>query len=106
MWVSRGIEQNPQNGGQLQAAVVDAWAVHGIWWIRKTLGSIPGGTAPCFFFSSDPAPAVSSSIFVGAEREEDLIRNERVYDKKNELARMEIEPMHIAFRLALRLSNH
>ena len=31
MWVSRGIELYPQNGGQ--AAVVDAWAVHGIWWI-------------------------------------------------------------------------
>ena len=38
--------------------------------IRKTLGSIPGGGALCFFFSSDPA--VSSSIFVGAEREENL----------------------------------
>ena len=32
MWVSRGIALYPQNGGQ--AAVVDAWAVHGIWWIR------------------------------------------------------------------------
>ena len=32
MWVSRGIELYPQNGGQ--AAVVDAWAVHGIWWIE------------------------------------------------------------------------
>ena len=31
MWVSRGIALYPQNGGQ--AAVVDAWAVHGIWWI-------------------------------------------------------------------------
>ena len=31
MWVSRGIDLYPQNGGQ--AAVVDAWAVHGIWWI-------------------------------------------------------------------------
>ena len=39
---------------------------------RKILGSIPGGAALCFF-SSDPA--VSSSIFVGAEREE-LIRND------------------------------
>ena len=38
---------------------------------RKILGSIPGGAA--LFFSSDPA--VSSSIFVGAEREE-LIRND------------------------------
>ena len=37
--------------------------------IRKTLGLIPGGAALCF--SSDPA--VSSSIFVGAEREESLI---------------------------------
>ena len=37
---------------------------------RMTLGSIPGGAALCFF-SSDPA--VSSSIFVGAEREENLI---------------------------------
>ena len=34
MWVSRGIELNQQNGGQ--AAVVDAWAVHGIWWIGVT----------------------------------------------------------------------
>ena len=33
MWVSRGIELYPQNGGQ--AAVVDAWAVHGIWWIVR-----------------------------------------------------------------------
>ena len=33
MWVSRGIELYPQNGGQ--AAVVDAWAVHGIWWIKQ-----------------------------------------------------------------------
>ena len=31
MWVSRGIELYPQNGAQ--AAVVDAWAVHGKWWI-------------------------------------------------------------------------
>ena len=31
IWVARGIELYPQNGGQ--AAVVDAWAVHGIWWI-------------------------------------------------------------------------
>ena len=31
MWVSRGIELYHQNGGQ--AAVVDAWVVHGIWWI-------------------------------------------------------------------------
>ena len=37
--------------------------------IRKTLGLIPGGAALCF--SSDPA--VSSSIFVGAEREKSLI---------------------------------
>ena len=37
--------------------------------IRKTLGSIPGGAA---LFLSDPA--VSSSIFVRAEREENLIR--------------------------------
>ena len=34
MLVSRGIELYPQNGGQ--AAVVDAWAVHSIWWIRMT----------------------------------------------------------------------
>ena len=40
--------------------------------IRKILGSIPGGAA-LYFFLSDPA--VSSSIFVGAEREENLIRN-------------------------------
>ena len=40
--------------------------------IRKTLGLIPGGAALCF--SSDPA--VSFSIFVGAEREENLIRND------------------------------
>ena len=40
--------------------------------IRKALGSIPSGAA--LFFSSDPA--VSSSIFVGAEREESLIRND------------------------------
>ena len=39
--------------------------------IRKTLGSIPGGAALFFFFSSDPA--VSSSIFVGAERVDNLI---------------------------------
>ena len=37
--------------------------------IRKTLGSIPGGAALCF--SSDLID--SSSIFVGAEREENLI---------------------------------
>ena len=37
------------------------------------LGSIPGGAA-LYFFSSDPA--VSSSIFVEAEREENLIRND------------------------------
>ena len=35
MWVSRGIALYPQNGGQ--AAVVDAWAVHGIWWILVSL---------------------------------------------------------------------
>ena len=40
--------------------------------IRKTLGSIPGGAA--LRFSSDPA--VSSSIFVGAERQENLMRND------------------------------
>ena len=40
---------------------------------RVYMGSIPGGAAPCLF-SSDPA--VSSSIFVGAEREENLIRND------------------------------
>ena len=34
---------------------------------------IPGGAALCFFFSSDLT--VSSSIFVGAERVENLIRN-------------------------------
>ena len=39
--------------------------------IRKTLDSIPGGAALCF--SSDPA--VTFSIFVGVEREENLIRN-------------------------------
>ena len=60
--------------------------------IRKTLGSIPGGAALCFFLQKkkntaqfDPAvrkntaqfdPAVSSSIFVGAEREVSLIRND------------------------------
>ena len=38
--------------------------------IRKTLGSIPGGAVLCF--SSDLA--VSSSIFVGDERVENLIR--------------------------------
>ena len=38
--------------------------------IRKTLGSIPGGDALCF----SPDPAVSSSIFGGAEREASLIR--------------------------------
>ena len=38
--------------------------------IRKTLGSIPSEAA--LFFSSDPV--VSSSIFVGAKREE-LITN-------------------------------
>ena len=35
MWVSRGIELYPQNWGQ--AAVVDAWAVHSIWWIRQDI---------------------------------------------------------------------
>ena len=44
--------------------------------IRKTLGSIPGAAALYFFFSSDPA--VSSSIFVGAEREENLITSQCV----------------------------
>ena len=51
------------------------------WWLkqatrfRKTLSSIPGGAVLCFFFvfvfSSDRA--VSSSIFEGANREENLI---------------------------------
>ena len=40
--------------------------------IRKTLGLVLGGAALCF--SSDPA--VSFSTFVGAEREENLIRND------------------------------
>ena len=40
--------------------------------VRNTLASIPGGAALCF--SSDPA--VSSSIFVGAEGEETLNRND------------------------------
>ena len=33
IWVSTGIELYPQNGGQ--AAVVDAWAVHGILYSKK-----------------------------------------------------------------------
>ena len=42
MWVSRGIALYPQNGGQ--AAVVDAWAVHGIWWIPETRVGSPVAT--------------------------------------------------------------
>ena len=45
MWVSssRGIALYPQNGGQ--AAVVDAWAVHGIWWICLALRRAKSGGA-------------------------------------------------------------
>ena len=40
--------------------------------VHKSLASIPGGAA--LFFSSDPD--ASSSSFVGAEREEKLMRND------------------------------
>ena len=62
MWVSRRIELYPQNGGQ--AAVADAWVVHGTWWISWVILCptlfVVFFSVPCI--SGGPCPAVEPRI--------------------------------------------